>query len=311
MPNFQIESKRFFLTYPHYGESGECESFFKRQPGIQCFIIASECHADGTAHLHIYAEYTTRLRTRNERYFDVNQAHPNIQAVRSKTAVLEYVCKDRNYIARKKLGDDWSEWKLKLKRNYGDLITQSDTKTDFMENAKEWFPKDFILSNDRLQLYADKYYKAPVYEPRYTIFRVPVELTAWVWQYIFNTEERPMSLIVVSPTRYGKTEWARSFAFKHWYMGGQFNLDQFNSEADYGVLDDLSPEYFKSNYKQFLGCQKEFSCTDKYRKKVNVTWGKPCIWLCNNKAYREMANHWDMDWVEGNSTTVVLTEKLY
>ena len=65
----------------------------------------------------------------------------------------------------------------------------------------------------------------------------------------------------------GKTLLARCIG-SHSYFGGLFNLDQYEEDADYAVFDDLAGgmEYFHS-YKQWLGCQKEFTVTDKYRHK--------------------------------------------
>lgn len=94
-------------------------------------------------------------------------------------------------------------------------------------------------------------------------------------------------------------------------MNSLFNVEQFDEEADYGILDDMSPEFFKHMYKSFLGAQKEFTITDKYRKKIHVKWGKPVIWLCNPKAFQDCQIHWDMDWIEGNTNIVKLTSQLY
>lgn len=94
-------------------------------------------------------------------------------------------------------------------------------------------------------------------------------------------------------------------------MNSLFNVDLIEEDVDYGILDDMSAEFFKHQYKSFLGAQKEFTCTDKYRKKIHIVWGKPCIWLCNPKAFQDIQTHWDMDWIEGNCEIVKLKNMLY
>lgn len=94
-------------------------------------------------------------------------------------------------------------------------------------------------------------------------------------------------------------------------MGGLFNVDKINEEADYGVIDDISPEFFKAQYKQFLGCQKEFETTDKYRRKCTVKFGKPVIFLCNPPELDNIRIHWDFEWVKANCDIVEIENKLY
>ena len=50
-------------------------------------------------------------------------------------------------------------------------------------------------------------------------------------------------------------------------------------------------------YKSWLGQQTEFYCTDRYRKKKHIQWGKPCIWLMNEDPRSQEV---DLDWLEKN-----------
>lgn len=188
---WRIQSSKIFLTYPRCGERAAIESFLKQLPNIRCFIVASEYHSNGQPHCHAFVEFSSKLHTRNERYFDVAGHHPNVQSCRSKNAVLEYVTKDSDYIALKKMGSDWEKWKLNIKRTWKDLIEQSGTADEFMESAKTEFPRDFVLQNDRLQLFADKYYCQKSYESRYTVFNLPIELNCWKLLELETKPERP------------------------------------------------------------------------------------------------------------------------
>jgi len=75
------------------------------------------------------------------------------------------------------------------------------------------------------------------------------------------------------------------------------------------VIDDIPLNQLKQ-YKQFLGCQQEFTVTDKYLKKRNIrNWGKPCIYLSNQdpRTYPGI----DVKWLEGNCTIVELKQPLF
>lgn len=91
------------------------------------------------------------------------------------------------------------------------------------------------------------------------------------------------------------------------YFSALFNLDNLDEEADYAVFDDIQGgfEYFPS-YKSWLGGQDEFTCTDKYKHKRNVKWGKPTIWCCNYNP--RTASGVDLDWLEGNVSIVYVAE---
>jgi len=97
-----------------------------------------------------------------------------------------------------------------------------------------------------------------------------------------NLNPRVRSLVLWGPSRTGKTLYARSLG-RHAYFNLQFNLDALSDTAEYAVFDDIQGgfEFFPA-YKGWLGAQKEFTVTDKYRKKKTVHWGKPSIMLMND-----------------------------
>jgi len=86
------------------------------------------------------------------------------------------------------------------------------------------------------------------------------------------------------------------------YFCGQFNLDDWDAEALYVVLDDFNIKFFPQ-WKSFFGAQKCFVLTDKYRKKRTVLWGKPCIWVCNpgpESDPRRALSGTDLEWLRAN-----------
>lgn len=309
-PKLRLESKRFFLTYPRYGDSTRLLNRLRSEPNIQCYIVAHEYHNDGNPHLHAYVELSNRLRITDPRYWDVETSHPNVQVVRSKSAVIEYACKDDEFIAEKNIGGQFEKWDIKLKRFWKDAIAKCTTKAEFLHFCKEHFTREYVLQYSAIESFATIHFGRRNYTPRYTTFKPDAVLCMWAFLYLLQPTDRPRSLILVGKSRLGKTEWARSLGV-HWYMGGMFNLDCFWEDATYGIFDDIPVEFFKAQYKQFLGGQLEFVSTDKYRKKVALKWGKPCIFLCNPPEYLKMYEHWDMDWIKANCEIVEIDNKMY
>jgi hypothetical protein len=100
--NFQLKSKRLFLTY------SQADSLTKDvidlhlrilfQPEfLNDLIIARETHQDGGQHFHVAIDYEQPFRTRNPRVFDINGIHPNIKSVRNAAEfkkVLNYISKE-------------------------------------------------------------------------------------------------------------------------------------------------------------------------------------------------------------------------
>jgi len=103
-------------------------------------------------------------------------------------------------------------------------------------------------------------------------------------------------------------------------MCGLFNVDKWDNEAQYIVIDDIDFQYFGGCRKALWGAQKEFTTTGKYRKNRSVKWGKPMIFCCNNaNDFRYMADKRgnpllslsEKDWYIANSVIVAIENRLY
>jgi len=98
-------------------------------------------------------------------------------------------------------------------------------------------------------------------------------------------------------------------------MKNLFNLDKWNGDAEYLVLDDIKMK-FCPNIKGLLGSGGELEAYDRYRAKRTIFWaGKPTIVLCNDgKGYDwEWQPEWDedRDWFNANCTIVRITDPMY
>lgn len=190
-------------------------------------------------------------------------------------------------------------------------------EAEYIARVSTLAPKEYQNNYSRIREYIEAVYKKerPVYTPKYSDFPGVLRIMQdWVDAYI-NTEElvhRPKALIIWGPSRCGKTEWARSLGFdkgyKHTYFQGMFNLEVLDDDADYVVFDDVPSKYLIS-YKQWMGCQRDFNVTDKYKKKKLVSGGWPCVFLMNNDP--RSVPEWDTDWVEKNAEIVYVDHPLW
>lgn len=87
------------------------------------------------------------------------------------------------------------------------------------------------------------------------------------------------------------------------YFNHLFNLSDWDANAKYIVFDDFGWEFLPAK-KCFIGAQKEFTISDKYRKKKTVKFGKPCIILTNDLPSLS-------EWEQANTVTVQLQNKLF
>lgn len=125
--------------------------------------------------------------------------------------------------------------------------------------------------------------------------------------------------MLVSPTRFGKTQWARALGL-HVYVANMWDLSAFDAldqdfwKSGYIIFDDIAWDSLKGSAKSWFGCQRDFSVCDKYRKKVRVPGGVPSILLSNPDQYdsedglRQFCNS---DWGKENITVVRLVNRLY
>lgn len=167
-----------------------------------------------------------------------------------------------------------------------------------------------MLQHERLEYFGRKFFqdaRIPYASP-YTAdnFNIPTSLSNWYNLEFLGEHDRRKSLILCSPSRYGKTEWARSLGH-HMYFNNMCNFkSDWDDTANYLILDDIEWQ-FVPNKKGFLGGQKSFVISGKYMKNKTISWNKITIYLCNSLP--DFGS--DSDWFETNCYIVSLFNKLY
>lgn len=304
---FQLCSLSVLVTYPQVPSSWTCESVrdglmsLERVPVGYC--IGQENHADGGLHFHAFLQFDPRLRTKNPRFFDLDGFHANILPCKFPREAYEYAKKEGRVL----------EHNIKFKppkKSWGEILEECGDAESFTRAVQTHYPRDAVLHLDKLEYFCERRFKPklPPYVPRHVEFILPQSLTDWVETHLRGGNDRPKSLYLVGPSRFGKTEWARSLG-DHTYWNGMVNLDDWNFDGKYLVLDDIEWKFLPAK-KSLLGAQRQITLTDKYRKKVTLEWGKPCIYLCNEDmdVFNTCA---EKKWLWDNCCYVILHNKLY
>lgn len=313
--SFRFQRRYCLLTYAQCGGLDPWSvSNHLTELGAEC-IIGRENHVDEGVHLHAFVDFGREYRTRNARQFDVEGHHPNVQpASRTPEKMYDYAIKDGDVVAGGLERPDGS--RVSQARDPWHEIVLATTRDEFFRLCGELAPKSLCCSYTSLRAYADWKYRpepTPYRNPENFIFdagRVD-GLCEWVQTNLegYQFGIRGRSLVLIGPSRLGKTAWARSLG-NHVYFGGLFSLDEFSEDVDYAVFDDIQGglEFFHG-YKFWLGHQQQFFATDKYRGKKLITWGKPAIWCSNNDPRTDKGA--DADWLDANCDFIFIDNPLF
>ncbi|KAG0184249.1 hypothetical protein DFQ28_011515, partial [Apophysomyces sp. BC1034] len=155
--------------------------------------------------------------------FDVLQFHPKIVKPLSPLKCWDYYTKE-------------------------DETPLTNTTRPSDSKVRKHFVHHYVLSYEKLEYFAKRHFQVPekpyVAPPDEQPFiNITPEMQNWVNRYIHNTVQRPKSLVLIGPTRLGKTQWARSLG-KHTYYSGHLNTNSNFEYPDYAVFDNFSLDHF-------------------------------------------------------------------
>lgn len=179
---FQLKAKKFFLTYSQVNvdactHEGLRDFLIGLKADVVRLRVGYERHADGGSHYHAYIEWDTPFRSVNERVFDYAGFHPNIVSPRKPVECWNYCGKEGVVLD---VGDPPV---VVTKRTWTDTLSESVDKADFFKRVKEDHPRDFVLSLERIEYFANYFFKAevpPYVDPYNGAFTVPNVLDEWV-----------------------------------------------------------------------------------------------------------------------------------
>lgn len=171
---------------------------------------------------------------------------------------------------------------------------------------REELPTDYFKSFNGIKAAVDHRYgrkRKPYAKELQYGWKLPKEIKDWLANE-FTAVERAKCLVVVGPTRLGKTAWARSLG-KHMFWRGNVSYGDWDDDARYIVIDDIPWQYIPQK-KSILTQMGDVTLTDKYVKKITVNNNKPTIVLMNNMPdFGDEASYW-----QANTTIVELNVSL-
>lgn len=137
----------------------------------------------------------------------------------------------------------------------------------------------------------------------------------WVrdWYLKKPRPDRPKALIVIGPSRIGKTRLFSTLG-PFTYICNTWNVDNWEENSPFSVFDDLDPvDELKGHnfawFKPFFGGQDVATVTDKYRAKRNIYVGKPLVWLNNIPLEDSFKSSNALEYIRRNAAIIKLDDR--
>lgn len=169
------------------------------------------------------------------------------------------------------------------KRVFSDVMDPSVSYEGALEAIKACAPRDYLLYHNQIEGGLKKVKKVKVeWTPRFmhTRWVLPNALIGWMQDQMVLSE-RAKCLVLVGPSRMGKTEWARHlFPYSHMYFRNLFNVDKWDTGAQLLIFDDIEWGFIPQK-KSLLTHMGEAEVTDKYRPKQTIHVRMPAVVLLN------------------------------
>ena len=275
------------------------------------YFACVEEHQDGQLHIHVYLYYFRIIRC-DESYFDVVSEdgairfHPNIRVV-GQTRVdhnrtLRYIAKSGYVFGTLREHDFLSKNDVYSHAVFrGSLIKAQELVVSHAT-------RDYFVSHSNVTAALRSFFPlppSPQYVSPYAGFTYLKPL--YDWNLRRKLPGRFNTLVLYGRSGTGKTSWARSLG-RHNYIKGEVTLEGYDHNAEYNVIDDLSPKRLKEwDMKSWLGGD-DFMMGGKYRRPQKVKW-IPVIYICNRLPLVKQL--WDFDWWITNTTRIHVDRNLY
>ncbi|ALE29682.1 replication associated protein [Lake Sarah-associated circular virus-26] len=305
---FNFNAKHVFLTYPQTTLTKEALYEASIRWGCVSGTIGQEKHQDGGLHLHAVFAFDRKRHIRDERFFDLEGYHPNVQSARNVKAVREYCEKEDPEALRYGAfeGCEKIDWK--------DLLGLATDSAHFIKLVTDRDVSFCVKHFSNVRAFAEYTFRSRKedFTPQFTDFRNQLRPMQDFHAELLRPSrprERHTSIVIVGATRLGKTEWARSLG-NHTYWSGAVDWTRHDNHSRYAVIDDLSLEYIP-RLQQIFGCQHNISVSQKYKPIMTFDWGIPVIYLTNDENYLEKQPDFIKSWWQNNVVTCHVRNKLF
>lgn len=278
---FRFSATQVGLTYSQVGDAipsrqsllGSLQSI---DDCICEYLIASENHADGGQHYHVYLRFAVKRNIKNPRHWDINGCHPNIRRILSAASWLRYCRKeDHSPLESQNLPGK--------QRSYIDLALAGD-RDGAEREFRAAHSKDYLLNFDRVrENIARLGTKAETLEFDLASYPEAVSIQA---SWIAKT-----TLILSGKTGTGKTGLARALGMDYCPAGICFvrhrdALKQYKPDQCI-VFDDFHFDgWVREEVLHLLDCNNEGQINVKHSM-VRIPPGTPRI-LTTNRSFDEL-----------------------
>lgn len=287
--------------------------------GVQYFVVQREkCPETSRDHWQGFVQFKARTyRTRVQGLIGDNTAHCKVRMGTSEEAA-EYCKKSDSRVSedqRYEFGELIKKGRPVKKGRDGDVIRavcgaahKASSRAEALEIIEQGAPD--LLFRSHFSVLAELKRKFPehpapfIYQPHWA-WNLPAAITNWL-STEFTKTERAKCLVLIGPTRIGKTNWARSLG-RHMFWRTNVAYGEWDQEARYIVIDDI-PWKYVPHKKGILTQMGQITLTDKYVKKITVLNDKPAIFLTNDNV---VFDDDDINYWRENTTVVCLNEKLF
>nr|WAE42713.1 MAG: replication associated protein [Cressdnaviricota sp.] len=304
-----------FTSYKHSITTDDINGYIEEwKDKLAYFVCQKElCPTTQKEHWQCYVEFKSRQRwTAVKRFFNDNDAHCEVRGGTAQQAAK--YCKEEDTRIDPPQQVEWGiistakggGGNIKV---VGPRAASAGTRKEAMEIVYQEDPESFFKNFHNIKGAIN--YLIPeekehyIYKPK-CAWKLPEAISNWLRVDFKQTwEDRPRCLILVGPTRFGKTSWARSLG-KHMFWRGQVSYGDWDQSTEYIVIDDIPWKYIPQK-KSILTCMGTVTLTDKYVKKVTVMNDKKSI-ICTNDMpdFEEDREYW-----ERNSLIVRIEDFLY
>lgn len=279
-----INSRYKLVTYSQCGNLDEW-SVVERftQLGAEC-IVGRELHADGGTHLHVFADFGRKFRSRDARILDVGDRHPNVVASwGTPEEGYDYAIKDGDVVAGGLARPESSRGSNGADANRWARIADAGDREEFFALVRELDPKTFVTRIKDLEYFADRHYRS-----------IPAPY------------ESPVGISFIDDGTDGRSEWVlqSGIGMGEPYIGKSFPMGGAGEKRPGGVRNALRSPYRASSAQHkalvltFLGRRKSL-CVYGASRLGKTLWARSLgrhVYFCGLFSGKELINNLDVDY---------------
>lgn len=154
--SFACNARYFLITYSQCGTLDEWSVVDRfAELGAEC-IVAREHHQVEGVHLHVFADFGRKFRSRKTDVFDVGGFHPNIQPTRwTPASGYDYATKDGDIVAGGLARPEERSIRHSAADSKWSEIAGARSRDEFWELCQMLDPKSYVTCFPALQKFAD------------------------------------------------------------------------------------------------------------------------------------------------------------